>query len=331
MTAHRTRRIAIRRAPVALAIALGLVTAAVAIGATHPLTVRGALPQPAGGAFRGQAVDPAATGAVAHHSSLGPPVAWSVVRSSRSNQPLIATTLLYPDPRDRRAFVGAAWLSPRGLALRLVPGTEQPGGTWSTDGAVPASAVPTLAAVFNAGFKYKDITGGFEAEGRVAVPLVDGMASLVIRSDGTATVGAWGTSLSSAPDVVAVRQNLDLIVAHSRRANGLLTNHDGSWSTEHHQVQRTPRSGIGQLRDGSLVYLAGPDLDIGQLADAFVAVGAVNAMQLDIHPNQTVFHIFDPSTGTGPAAGHELLDVMTAPLGRYLVPDTRDFVIATER
>ncbi len=329
MTAHRTRRSAIRRAPVALGLAL--VAAAVAIGATHPLTVRGGQPQPAGGAFRAPAVHPAVRGPVAHPRSPAPPVGWAVVRSSKSNQPLIATTLLYPNPQDRRAFVGAAWLSPTGLALRLVPGTAQPGGTWSTGGAVPTSDVASLAAVFNAGFKYKDITGGFEAEGRVAVPLIDGMASLVIRSDGTATVGAWGVSLGPAPDVVAVRQNLDLIVAHSRRANGLLTNHDGSWSTEHRQVQRTPRSGIGQLRDGSLVYLAGPDLDIAQLADGFVAVGAVNAMQLDIHPNQTVFHIFDPSTGTGAGAGHELLDVMTAPLQRYLVPDTRDFVIATER
>ena len=45
-------------------------------------------------------------------------------------------------------------------------------------------------------------------------PLVPGAASLLIRRDGTADVGAWGTEVRMAPDVASVRQNLVPLVDH---------------------------------------------------------------------------------------------------------------------
>lgn len=304
-----------------------LVAAFIVAGCIRPLAVKGGQPMDASGAFGGRPV----AAATAPAGSAQPPTGWSVMRTSKSGAPLIATQLLHPDSRDKQAFAAAAWLSPTGLRFTLVPGTIQPGGSWATNAEVPADQRSSLAAVFNSGFKYKDLDGGFRAEGTTAVPLKQGEASLAITKDGTATVGAWGTDITDSPDLVAVRQNLHLIVDGGTAVDGLLTRHDGSWSTEHHQVQHTLRSGLGQLADGSLVYVAGPDMDLQQLADALVSVHAVKGMQLDIHPNMIVFHLFGPGSGTAPGKAQQLLELMTAPLNRYLVPDRRDFITATER
>ena len=66
-----------------------------------------------------------------------------------------------------------------------------------------------MAAVFSAGFRLDgDSHGGWYGEGREARPLVPGAASLVLRRDGTADVGAWGTEVRMGPNVASVRQNL---------------------------------------------------------------------------------------------------------------------------
>jgi len=49
------------------------------------------------------------------------------------------------------------------------------------------------------------------------------------------------------------------------------------------------RSGLGVRRDGSLVYVAGPSLEITQLAALLVRAGCVRAMTLDMNPDLTVF------------------------------------------
>ncbi|QXC61606.1 phosphodiester glycosidase family protein [Aquihabitans sp. G128] len=322
MTArHRT----LRRAT-ALAAAILLATGCACVGLTvHPFVAQGGQPVSSAGAFTGPT-----TPAHPVKQSAQPPSGWAQQRTTSVGAPLMATSLLQPDPTDPRAFVAAAWLSPD-LQFHVVPGTTQPGGTWSTTGQVPSALRSSLVAVFNGGFKYQDLTGGFEAEARVARRLVVGQASLVVRRDGSAQVGAWGTDIAPSPDIVAVRQNLMPIVEQARSVPGLLTLHDGSWSTEHHQVQRTPRSALGQRPDGSLVYVAGPDLDLAQLAAGLVQAGAVTGMELDIHPNMVVFHLFAGGNATGPGTSKELLQVMTAASDRYLTPDRRDFVAVTEQ
>ncbi len=322
-----------RRHPVLVSLLLVTVTWGLTVTAAVALRADDAPPVSFGGAFTPAPTQPATIAPAAQPSpqpsAAQPPAGWSVVRSSDSGAPLVATSLVHPDPGGQRSFVGAAWLSRTDLRFTLVPGTQQPGDRWTTQGEVPPALRPGLVAVFNSGFKYRDITGGFQAEGREARPLVDGQASLVVRADGTASVGEWGHDVGPAPDVVAVRQNLEPIVADGRAVAGLLTRHDDSWGKERWQTQRTARSALGQLQDGALVYVAGPDMDLQQLADALVSVHAVRGMQLDIHTNMETFHIFDPGDGPGPGPTRELLDLMTAASDRYLVPDTRDFIAVT--
>lgn len=306
------------------------VAALVIVACVRPLAAPADVPFSSRGAFGGH---PVSARWSLLHPTVRPPDGWAVLRTSSQGDPLIATHVLHPDPTHPRAFAAAAWLSPLDLRFELIPGTAQPGGRWSTDGQVPVGQRRSLAAVFNAGFKFSDIDGGFRADGRTAVPLRRGEASLAITTSGTATVGAWGTEIVDHRDVVAVRQNLHLIVDHGRAAAGLLTRHDGWWSTKHHQVEHTWRSGIGERADGSLVYIGGADLDLQQLADAFVSVHAERAMQLDIHPHMIVFHLFQPAVGPAPAPGpaRPLLNLMTTPMNRYLVPDRRDFIAVFQR
>ncbi|HWW43599.1 MAG TPA: hypothetical protein VN180_00865, partial [Acidimicrobiia bacterium] len=109
--------------------------------------------------------------------------------------------------------VGLAWLDPRLLHPVLVSGTgDPPGGPGPWGGQVPPGARAGLAAAFNSGFKMGDIRGGWVGWGSVWRPPEDGDASLVVKKDGTATVGAWGRDVSLTPDVDYVRQNLTLLV-----------------------------------------------------------------------------------------------------------------------
>jgi hypothetical protein len=102
----------------------------------------------------------------------------------------------------------AVWIDPSRLRVQLVPGSSEPGGTWAQSPFIPASAQPKALAAFNGGFRFQDAHGGFYLDGRQAVPLRAGAASMVIYKDGRLDIASWGQKLSMAPAVSAVLQNL---------------------------------------------------------------------------------------------------------------------------
>jgi len=59
-------------------------------------------------------------------------------------------------------------------------------------------------------------------------PLRPGAASLVIYRDGSSTVAKWGRDAKLSSNVVAVRQNLDLLVDNGKAVAGLSANDTGS-------------------------------------------------------------------------------------------------------
>ena len=134
----------------------------------------------------------------------------------------------------------------------------------------PPSA-PSLVAAFNAGFKMRHITGGVWTEGRSAGhPLQPGQASIVIYRDGHTQIASWGRDAVMGSDVVSVRQNLALIVDGGRTVPDLLTDRTHKWGTFNSQLQFTWRSGIGIDAQGRLIYAAGRQMSITQLATALV-------------------------------------------------------------
>ena len=135
------------------------------------------------------------------------------------------------------------------------------------------------------------------------------------------------------PRVAAVRQNLTLIVDHAHPVPGLAYNRSSAWGSAKNQLQYTWRSALGTDPAGNLVYVAGNQLNLADLARALTDAGAVRGMELDIHPNMVTFTSYRPTPGTGLAgsglAGTKLLPAMSSSTRRYLSPDQRDFLAVT--
>lgn len=237
-------------------------------------------------------------------------------------------TWVRPDPRHL-PVVAAAVLVPRGsAALHLMAGTREPVLDSGSLARVPTSALSRLEATFNAGFKMKDARGGWQSGAAAAVPLVRGRASLVVTRDGGWRVGAWGVDVGPAPDVVAVRQNLDLVVEHGRPVAGLRSNAHGRWGTSHTQFQYTWRSGVGVDAGGDLIYVAGPATQLATFASAMAQLGVVEGMQLDIHTDMVSFNAVAAHDGSR-LTMHRLLSTMKSSSRRYLSGDQRDFFYLT--
>ena len=176
-------------------------------------------------------------------------------------------------------------------------------------------------AAFNAGFRMQDANGGYYTQGKTVIPLRSGAASFVIYRNGAATVGAWGSDVTMTPQVVAVRQNLKLLVDNGQPVPGLNAYDTSTWGNTLGNQVYVSRSGIGVTRDGALVYVGGPFLNITDLANLLVRAGAVRAMELDINTDWVNFATFAPTTPSGlasPANGTDLL-----PLADMAGPRTR--------
>lgn len=256
---------------------------------------------------------------------------WRNSRADARGVPVLLTSFERPDPRHPSIVVGVARIARRATRLQLVAGTTQPDRSGPPDAAqVPSSTRAQLVATFNSGFKMVDARGGFRSAGRAVGSLRTGAASVVIRRDGTATVGQWGRDVGAGPDVVAVRQSLDLIVDRARPMATMADNTDHRWGTDKNQTQYTWRSGLGVDAAGNLLYVGGADLNLTTLADALVQAGAVRGMQLDIH-NEMVDFLSYPVGAARVPTGSKLLPTMPGSLDRYLVPDQRDFFVVTLR
>jgi hypothetical protein len=226
--------------------------------------------------------------------------------------------------------IGVAWLDTSRLRFALYAGTNQPLGTWSNDGSVPRDMWGTLVAAMNSGFKLNQSMGGWYLDGVAALPLRAGAASLVIYRNGAATVGQWGRDVTLTPSVIAVRQNLSMLVEAGAATPAVYSpNPKQVWGSPFHNNVLTWRSAIGVDLAGHILYVAGPSLDPQTLATAIVAAGARRAMELDINP---LWDNFDVFSGTGAAVvGQKLLPIMSYPTDHFLIPSQRDFIAAFER
>ncbi|NNN09347.1 MAG: hypothetical protein HKL85_09170, partial [Acidimicrobiaceae bacterium] len=187
----------------------------------------------------------------------------------------------------------------------------------------------SLVAAFSGGFLLQDSNGGYLSEGHLVAPLRVGAASLVIYRDGFATVGQWGRDVGMTSNVVAVRQNLNLLVDHGHPIAGLNPADVTTWGWSLNNVVNTPRSGLGVTANGALVYVEGP-MNIVDLAQLLVRAGAVRAMVLDMNPLWPIFATYAPSSPSAlatPANGTDLSPTMLQTPARFFEPSyARDFI-----
>jgi hypothetical protein len=141
-----------------------------------------------------------------------------------------------------------------------------------------------LLAAFNGGFKMNAKAGGYEQEGHVIKPLLDGYASLVIDQSGDARIVVWGHGQPPPGEsVYSVRQNLRPLVLAGRPAANVADWQ--AWGATIGGVQDVARSALGENAGGDLIYVASMSATPADIADALVRAGAIIGMELDINPN----------------------------------------------
>ncbi len=228
---------------------------------------------------------------------------------------------------------GVALLSfdQRLLELHLHSGTLDAGAAGWRFGPLIAGAERTgLVAAFNGGFKFSTGAGGFESYGRVALPLRDGLGSIVTYSDGTTDVGAWrGEVPSTGRTVVSVRQNLTLLIDRGRPAPTL--DCLSCWGATLGGVNNPARSALGVTADGRLVWAGGENVTVTALADALLAARVVRAVELDINPEWVAGYLYDHLASSIALRPVPVVPGQQGIPGEFLAPWGRDFFTLVAR
>jgi hypothetical protein len=276
----------------------------------------------------------------------GPPAAgqgtWRAAGRRVHGLAAVYETTLVPPEGSQPA--GIAWMDMHLLAARLYSGSESPGGgPYRYTAPIKRASARSLVAAFNGGFKMKDAQGGYYTEGRMVDALRLGAASLVIYTDGSVNIGAWGSDVSMTPPVAAVRQNLVPLVAGGRptplaRSAGWQAwgSTCGATSCAHSVpgIKHQWRSALGITPSGALVYVQGPALDPLQLALLLVRAGVVRGMELDINPDWPIFATYAPATKHGlaaPSNGRSLTATVRGPGTFFQASWGRDFITMSAR
>ena len=220
-----------------------------------------------------------------------------------------------------RIVAYVAWFDHTRTQLALYPGRyEPPHATPRGPMQVPHAQRWRLLSTFNSGFLSRDSHGGFFVNGTSAAPLQRGQGTVIAYNDGRVDVVSWTGGVTPPTNVVLAEQNLPLIVAHSK-PNPLLA--DGSrWGSTLGNAVRVWRSGVGVDRRGNLIYAAANDQTAASLADILIHAGVVRAIELDINAEWPSLITYGRG-GVGYAT--KVVPNSQQSIGRYLVPDDRDF------
>jgi hypothetical protein len=227
-----------------------------------------------------------------HASSFGPPPAlqsfagkplpgegqWRVLATVHG-EPAIYGTYLRASRVYSSYVAGIASMNQSLLRFQLRPGTEDPGpGRWKAPSYIPPGTRNGLEATFNSGFKIDVSGGGFYLNGVSRGSLTKGAASEVYYRNGHLAIGVWGQDLHMTPDVVGVRQNLRPIVEDGKVPGSVDNNVTTQWGATLGGGYYVWRSGIGITRDGHILFVYGPALNVRELAELLKRAGAVTAM-----------------------------------------------------
>ena len=149
--------------------------------------------------------------------------------------------------------------------------------------AIGPDETPLLLAAFNGGFLTGAGAGGFELNGQPLLTMVPGRATLVIDASGAAHVGTWTQGIPAPGEVwVSARQNLYPLVSGGQPSGEI--NSIGAWGATLGGGSAVARSSVGEDASGNILYAAGMSVLPADLANALIACGTVNAMELDINP-----------------------------------------------
>ena len=251
--------------------------------------------------------------------------AWRLQETAHG-QPALFTTFMRVDAVHTSDVAGIASFDQRLVKFQLHPGSQDPGsGFGGGQSSIPAGTRTGLLATFNGGFRLNASRGGFYLNGHTSGTLANGGASLVYYRNGTIKVGQWGRDVNMNSTVVGVRQNLQLIVDHGQVAANINQNVEANFGATLGGAYAVWRSGIGQTKDGRIVYVYGPALSAHSLASLLLRAGAVEGMELDINPFWTTFEYYQAHGHPADPAPVVLLPTQQTSAYRYYSTWARDF------
>jgi hypothetical protein len=249
---------------------------------------------------------------------------WRVVEKV-NGEPAILTTFLR-DATYMSEVNGIASIDQRLVKFSLRPGSEDPGpANWGVPDYIPEGQRAGLLATFNGGFKLDSAGGGFYLNGIYHGSLANGAASIVYYKNGTIKIGDWGRDFTMNSSIEGVRQNLKLLVDHSKVSSDADSDVTSNWGATLGGGYYVWRSGIGITADGRVVYVYGPALDAQDLGELLQRAGAVEGMQMDINPAWMKFDYYQVKGDPGDPTPVPLLPTQQPSPYSYYTPSTRDF------
>jgi Phosphodiester glycosidase len=258
---------------------------------------------------------------------------WRVLTTVKG-EPAIFSTFLRQSKQYSSYVSAIVSMDPRLVKFYLHPGSEDPGpGNWGANSApwIPPGTRTGLVATFNSGFKLNASRGGFYLNGSYHGSLVNGAASVVYYKDGTVKIGVWGRDVSMTSQVAAVRQNLKPIVDHGQVPATVDQNVETGWGFTLGGGYYVWRSGIGMTRDGRIIFVYGPALDVRELATLLQHAGVVEGMELDINPFWTSYEYYEAHGKPSNPTPVNLLPNQQGPATRYYAIYSRDFTAVYAR
>jgi hypothetical protein len=258
---------------------------------------------------------------------------WQPYLYDQEGQVVAFRTFLQPDPERPYTVVALVAFDLTRTRLHFVLGFNEPalpdGPTG--DGLIPETdkQAGVLLAAFNGGFRTANGHFGAMADGVMALPPLEGYATVGIYRSGQVRIGNWGAEIEDSPDLLAWRQNCRLIIQDGEISPRVYNDSVTDWGASVSNQIITRRSALG-LDHGAriLFYFAGPSLSMPILADTMLAAGVRNGMLLDI--NHFWVHFTAIQAQDGQLVAQPLMpDDMTDHIDRYLGPSPADFFYVT--
>lgn len=246
---------------------------------------------------------------------------WQAVMRVRT-KPIVYATSIRPLWCFGSVVATMATFDPTRVRTAMFNGTEMPGGKgWKNGSKIRGTALRSLIASFNGGFRFEHQPGGYVTEGKTVRKLRKGYATLAISQDGISTVGIWGDTITDKDSWASLRQNLPPLVHNGKSVYANYPKVD--WGNDFGNKVYNFRSAICLRTDGLMMFVAVGKVNIGMLADTLVVLGCKTGMELDINgqwPYFSVYSDFGKATRWG-----EIIDNRMGDPNRHLNGSTKDF------
>ena len=246
---------------------------------------------------------------------------WQAVMRVRT-KPIVYATSIRPLWCFGSVVATMATFDPTRVRTAMFNGTEMPGGNgWKNGSKIRGTALRSLIASFNGGFRFEHEPGGYVTEGKTVRKLRKGYATLAISQDGISTVGIWGDTITDEDSWATLRQNLPPLVHNGKSVYANYPKVD--WGNDFGNKVYNFRSAICLRTDGLMMFVAVGKVNIGMLADTLLVLGCKTGMELDINgqwPYFAVYSDFGKATRWG-----EIIDYRMGDPNRHLNGSTKDF------